>query len=121
VLAKRGDREGAARELRQAHDQFVRLGAERELDETRELFRELGLRPPPRAGAPAGGAGELTEREVDVVRLVAEHRSNKEIAAALGISPRTVSTHLSNVFVKLGVDSRSELADVARRRRLVEE
>ena len=121
VLAKTGDREGAARELRQAHDQFVRLGAERELDETRELFRELGLRPPPRAGAPAGGAGELTEREVDVVRLVAEHRSNKEIAAALGISPRTVSTHLSNVFVKLGVDSRSELADVARRRRLVEE
>ena len=121
VLAKTGDRDGAARELRRAHDQFVRLGTERELDETRELYRELGLRPPPRTAPSAGGAGELTEREVDVVRLVAEHRSNKEIAAALRISPRTVSTHLSNIFVKLDVESRSELADVARRRRLVEE
>jgi DNA-binding CsgD family transcriptional regulator len=121
VLAQTGDREGAARELRHAHDVFVRLGAERELTLTREVFRELELRPPPRAGAGGGGAGALTERELDVVRLVAAHRSNKEIAAALGISPRTVSTHLSNVFLKLDVGSRSELADVARRQRLVEE
>ena len=52
---------------------------------------------------------------MDVARLAAAHKSNKEIASALGISPRTVSTHLSNIFLKLEVGSRGELADVARR------
>jgi len=51
---------------------------------------------------------------VEIVRLVAGRRSNKEIGAALDISSRTVSTHLSNVFAKLGVTSRGELADFAR-------
>jgi len=45
---------------------------------------------------------------------VAARKSNKEIGAALGISSRTVSTHLSNVFVKLGVTSRGELTDRVR-------
>jgi DNA-binding CsgD family transcriptional regulator len=48
------------------------------------------------------------------VRLVAARRSNKEIGSALGISARTASTHLSNIFSKLGVTSRGELADLAR-------
>jgi DNA-binding CsgD family transcriptional regulator len=81
------------------------------------VIRELGLRAPARAQS--AGLGGLTGREVDVARLAAAHKSNKEIASLLGISPRTVSTHLSSIFVKLEVDSRGELADVARREGLV--
>jgi DNA-binding CsgD family transcriptional regulator len=113
ALGMSGDREAAVRELRHAHDQFVRLGAEPELARTRDVMRELGLRLPARAQN--AGVGALTGREVDVARLAAEHRSNKEIAASLGISPRTVSTHLSNIFEKLEVSSRGELAEVVRR------
>ena len=113
VLSLLGDREGAQRELRLAHDTLVHLGAEAELSLTRDLLRELGMRPPART--PSAGIIGLTGREVDVARLAATHKSNKEIAKELGISPRTVSTHLSNIFVKLGVGSRGELADVARR------
>ena len=116
-LAVTGDRENATRELRRAHDVFVQLGAEPDLVRTRDLIRELGLRPPARTQS-VGLAG-LTGREVDVARLAAAHKSNKEIAAALGISPRTVSTHLSSIFVKLEVESRGELADVARREGLI--
>jgi DNA-binding CsgD family transcriptional regulator len=112
ALAETGDREGATRELRGAHEVFAHLGAERELDGTREQLRELGARPPTRS-LTQGIAG-LTGRELEIVRLVAARRSNKEIGAALGISARTASTHLSNIFVKLGVDSRGELADRAR-------
>lgn len=112
ALAETGDRDEATRELRRAHEVFAHLGAERELDATREQLRELGARPPTRA-AIQGVAG-LTGREVEIVRLVAARRSNKEIGAALGISARTASTHLSNIFGKLGVESRGELADKAR-------
>jgi len=112
ALAETGDREGATRELRRAHEVFVHLGAERELDATREQLRELGARPPTRSTAQ--GVAGLTGREVEIVRLVAARRSNKEIGAALGISARTASTHLSNIFAKLGVESRGELADRAR-------
>ena len=117
VLAKLGDIEGATRELRRAHDAFVRMRAEVELSITRDVIRELGLRPP--AKTPLAGVGTLTGREVDVARLVAARKSNKEIAKALGISPRTVSTHLSSIFAKLEVGSRGELADVARRQGLL--
>jgi DNA-binding NarL/FixJ family response regulator len=117
VLAQTGDMDGAMRELRRAHDAFVRMRAEVELSLTRDVIRELGLRPPARtAGA---GLGALTGREVDVARLAASRKSNKEIATALGISPRTVSTHLSSIFLKLEVTSRGELADVARRQGLL--
>jgi LuxR family transcriptional regulator, maltose regulon positive regulatory protein len=56
----------------------------------------------------------LSTRELEIARLVSSRKSNKEIAKTLGISPRTVSTHLSNIFGKLGVESRGELADLAR-------
>jgi ATP/maltotriose-dependent transcriptional regulator MalT len=112
ALAETGDREGATRELRRAHEVFAHLGAERELDATREQLRELGARPPSRSQTQ--GIAGLTGRELEIVRLVAARRSNKEIGTALGISARTASTHLSNIFSKLGVDSRGELADLAR-------
>lgn len=119
ALAETGDRDGAMRELRRAHDVFQHLGAARELDATREQMRELGARPPARSSS--SGIGGLTGREVEIVRLVAARRSNKEIGAALGISARTASTHLSNIFSKLGVASRGELADHAREQGLLDD
>lgn len=118
VLAEIGDRESAMRELKRAHEVFAHLGAERELDGTREQLRELGVRPPTRSQSQ--GVAGLTGRELEIVRLVAARRSNKEIGTALGISARTASTHLSNIFGKLGVESRGELADLAREAGLLE-
>lgn len=116
ALSETGDREGAMRELRVAHDVFAKLGAERELQATRAQLRELGARPPVRTST--AGAHGLTGREIEIVRLVAERKSNKEIGVSLGISSRTVSTHLSNVFAKLAVTSRGELTDYVRARGL---
>lgn len=56
------------------------------------------------------GRAHLTAREHDVVRLVAEGRSNDEIGVALGIGAKTVETHLSRVFERFGISSRAELA-----------
>ncbi|MFN3705635.1 MAG: LuxR C-terminal-related transcriptional regulator [Thermoflexales bacterium] len=55
----------------------------------------------------------LTERELEVVRLVAEGLSNKEIGARLFVSPNTVRVHLRNIFAKLGAQSRTEVTIIA--------
>jgi DNA-binding NarL/FixJ family response regulator len=52
----------------------------------------------------------LTEREVDVLRLLAQGQSNKEIAYSLSIGEKTVKTHVSNILTKLGVASRTQAA-----------
>jgi DNA-binding NarL/FixJ family response regulator len=52
----------------------------------------------------------LTEREAEVLRLLAQGLTNKDIAQALIISVRTVEAHLRNIYAKLGVDSRTEAA-----------
>ena len=64
------------------------------------------------------GWGPLTRREVDVARLVVEGRSNRQIAAALVVSERTVGTHLDHIYAKLGVSSRTAVATYAFRRGL---
>ena len=64
--------------------------------------------------APSGGPGDLlTSRELDVLRLVAHGLSNKEIAVALGITPKTATHHTSAIYRKLGVRGRTEAAAVA--------
>ena len=62
---------------------------------------------------------QLTPRELATLRLMADGKANKEIAGALGISERTVKTHLGHLFEKLGVTSRTEAVKVATRRGLV--
>jgi DNA-binding NarL/FixJ family response regulator len=57
----------------------------------------------------------LTERETDVLRLLARGLANKEIAAALNIGEKTVKTHVSNILTKLGVQSRTQAALYATR------
>lgn len=112
VMLADGDIEAAKPELRRAHDVFARLGAEHELRGTRSEMRSLGMRLPARATNE--GAFSLTGRELDIARLLGQRLTNKEIATRLDISARTVSTHLSNMFGKLGVDSRGALVDLLR-------
>ena len=64
---------------------------------------------------PSTGWASLTPAELDVVRLVSEGLGNKDIAARLFVSPRTVETHLTHVYTKLGLASRVQLAQQAAR------
>ncbi len=65
-----------------------------------------------------GSAGQLSARELDVLRLIARGMENAEIADDLGISPRTVKNHVSNILTKLGLPSRVQAAVYAVRRGL---
>ncbi len=70
-------------------------------------------------GAPATPGEELTRREREVLELIAGGRSNKRIALELGISEKTVKTHVGHVLAKLGVSDRTQAAMLAVRRGLV--
>lgn len=89
--------------------------ADLQLDAARKVFESLGATPDlnrlralqgPAAGK-GGGAGALTSREVEVLRLVAAGRTNRMIAGDLRISEKTVARHVSNIFTKLGLSSRA--------------
>ena len=67
----------------------------------------------------SGPVASLTEREREVLRLVAQGKSNREIAAELFIAPKTASVHVSNILGKLGVTSRGEAAALAYRQHLL--
>jgi DNA-binding CsgD family transcriptional regulator len=96
----------AAAAARESLAVFDRLGARPLADRARRLLRALGERP---AAPPKAAAGELSERELQVVRLVAAGLSNAEIAGRLFISPRTVTTHLQHVYSRLALPSRTAL------------
>jgi DNA-binding CsgD family transcriptional regulator len=65
---------------------------------------------------PSSGWASLTRAELDIVRLVAEGLGNKDIAARLFVSPRTVQAHLTHIYTKLRLTSRVQLAQEAARR-----
>ncbi|MBR9990371.1 MAG: AAA family ATPase [Gemmatimonadetes bacterium] len=113
-LAETGDRDGALKELRRVYDMLASMGAEQELTKARKMFREIDAKPPARTAAT--GIDGLTDREIEIARMVADRKSNKAIAKALDIAPRTVSTHVSNIFRKLEVENRGALADYVRDR-----
>jgi DNA-binding CsgD family transcriptional regulator len=104
-----GDREGAAGRLRQAAALSAGLGAEPLSQEIAILARRARIVLDQAAPAEAGGSG-LTVRELEVLRLVAAGRSNRDIASELFISPKTASVHVSNILGKLGAASRGEAA-----------
>jgi DNA-binding CsgD family transcriptional regulator/Tfp pilus assembly protein PilF len=98
--------------------------AEMEFDAARLVFERLGAMPDlARVEAVSGGAppgsGPLTARELEVLRLVAAGKTNREIALALVISEHTVARHLQNMFAKLDLPSRSALTAYAYANRLV--
>ena len=101
-----GDEESALSELAVAERTFAELGAEPARREASKL-RSTAL--------PDG----LTAREVEVLRLVATGRSNPQIAAELVLSEKTVARHLSNIFTKTGVTSRTAAATYALQHDLV--
>jgi DNA-binding CsgD family transcriptional regulator len=122
VAAAAGDRQAAGRSVRQAHAVASRVGAAPIAAEAVALARRtrLSLDEPeaaavrPAAEDPLARFG-LTEREREILLLLAAGRSNPQIAGALFISPKTASVHVSNILAKLGVDSRVEAAAVAHR------
>jgi predicted ATPase/DNA-binding CsgD family transcriptional regulator len=71
------------------------------------------LQPAPTGGRRAGSAYNLTERELEVLRLLVAGQSNPQIAETLFISPRTATTHVTNILAKLGVPSRTAAATAA--------
>jgi len=116
-----GDRDGAAGRLRRAAELAGRLGARPLLDEITGLVRSARIQPAAdREGRSAAATAPLglTAREFEVLRLVADGRSNPDIAARLFISAKTVSVHVSNILGKMGVASRGEAAAAAHRLRL---
>ena len=83
--------------------------AELELDAARKTFTELGavVEAAAISRARSANSGGLSAREVEVIRLLASGKSNRAIADQLFISEKTVARHLSNIFTKLDVPSRS--------------
>ena len=111
LLAQTGDAKRAVERLRAAEETLAGCGAWRSRDDAAKLLRGLGHRPtaPRRAGHAVGDA-LLSAREAEVVELVAQGHTNKEVAADLFVSEKTVESHLANVFAKLGVTSRAAAA-----------
>ena len=91
------DEEGAMLELEAARDILVQLGARPDVAQVDLLLGRSS----------ASSLYGLSERELQVLRLVAAGRSNREIATALAISEHTVARHVQNIFAKLGVSSRA--------------
>ncbi|NUT44713.1 MAG: AAA family ATPase [Thermoactinospora sp.] len=110
-FAHSGDRDSAAVRLRVAHPLASALRATPLITEIETLSRRVGAT----LEQQDGSSELLTPRELEVLRLVALGRSNRDIAAELFISAKTVSVHVSNILGKLGVGSRGEAAAAAHR------
>lgn len=107
-----GDREAGIAELTAAADGAAACGAQRVEDEARRELRRAGVRLG-RGGprAPGGeGLDSLSPRELEISGLVSDGLTNREIGARLFLSEKTVETHLTHVFQKLGLRSRTQVA-----------
>jgi DNA-binding CsgD family transcriptional regulator len=125
LLTRRGERAAATTALRSAHATAEQLEAaplRRELEGLARRARiDLAAAPAADQATPRRAADpfRLTLREREVLALVADGRSNPQIAKALFISIKTAGTHVSNILAKLGVTSRGEAAAIAHRDGLV--
>jgi DNA-binding CsgD family transcriptional regulator len=146
VLLARGDALAACRRAGEAVERFQGLGlpydearareirgaaalvideldtAQLELAAARETYQRLGAEPDERRVAALLGeapASPLSSREIEVLRLVARGGTNKQVAGELVVSEHTVARHLSNIYTKLGVGSRSAATAWAHERSLI--
>ncbi|MDQ3660425.1 MAG: LuxR C-terminal-related transcriptional regulator [Actinomycetota bacterium] len=106
-LRRKGKKRLAQRALASASEVFERLGALPWADKARDELRALGAATRRRT-TPA--ARTLTAQEVRVAQIVGQGATNKEAAAQLFLSPKTIEVHLGHIYAKLGVRSRTELA-----------
>jgi DNA-binding CsgD family transcriptional regulator len=112
VLRAAGRSAESAEQAALAREVAQRLGAAL-------LLAELRLLGSPRGAAHSAGSTSLTQREHEVLGLIAEGRTNRQIARQLYISEKTVSVHVSNILAKLKVRSRAEAAALANREKLL--
>ena len=119
AMAADGQRESAIDELERARGALVEADAPRLADDAARELRKLGLRiaRPGAQGNSDSGIGSLSAREAEIAELVATGRTNREIAADLYLSQKTVENHLGRVFSKLDISSRAALAGMVGRDR----
>jgi DNA-binding NarL/FixJ family response regulator len=113
ALAAAGERQEAVAVLRRAERELDECGSLRVRDETRRELRRLGARAETHARPPSeGGSGlaSLTKREFEIATLATDRKTNREIAAELFLSLKTVESHMRHIFQKLNVSSRVEVA-----------
>jgi DNA-binding NarL/FixJ family response regulator len=105
--------------LERAESELAACGALRLRDEAARELRRLGRRAGARRRRATGGEGlaSLSGREREVADLVALGRTNREIAGELFLSEKTVESHMSRLFAKLGVSSRAAVAEAVGRER----
>jgi DNA-binding CsgD family transcriptional regulator len=118
ALAAAGEADRAAEPLERAAAALERAGAVRYRDEAELELGRLGRRRHRRTRpgrSDGAGVEALTERELQVARLIVDRRTNAQIAADLFLSKKTVETHVRNLFVKLDVSSRVDVARVVER------
>jgi DNA-binding CsgD family transcriptional regulator len=120
AAAATGNRDEAAPRLRRAAGLAGELGARPLTQRIARYARQLRVDLPAASQAATSTRYGLTEREFEVLRLVADGRGNRDIAAELFISPKTASVHVSNILAKLGVATRTEAAATAHRQGLLE-
>jgi ATP/maltotriose-dependent transcriptional regulator MalT len=113
-LRRAGRRTAARESLRLAIDEFERLGAEPWAGRAQAELGATGETPRRRKDDTA--REHLTAHELQVARIVAGGASNREAAAALFLSPKTIEFHLAHIYRKLGVRTRTDLARIAIRR-----
>ena len=105
--------------LRRAEREFDERGALRDRGDARRHLRRLGARTEPRgpSGGADGGLESLSRREREVAALITARKTNREVAAELFLSEKTVESHLRNIFAKLGASSRVDVARAVERDR----
>ncbi|HLU55247.1 MAG TPA: LuxR family transcriptional regulator [Pseudonocardia sp.] len=108
-LRREGRRRDARDQLRIAHERLTATGADGFTARAARELRATGDQPRRRSDR---AAATLTEHELHIARLVATGATAKEIGAQLFLSPRTIETHLRNIYRKLGISSRRELRAV---------
>ncbi|WCE02446.1 AAA family ATPase (plasmid) [Streptomyces sp. HUAS 31] len=113
LLLATGDTERAREQLRTAEKVFTRLGAARYLQRCRALLEDAGTAAQPAA---AGFWETLSDRERDIAGLVGLGWTNREIAARLCLSTKTVEYHLGNIYMKNDIRGRRELRDLMQSR-----